>query len=239
MAAPAAADHRFDRRMVGRQVIHRQVAAFGLLELHDLPRDVAAIERVVRGVQPGEAVGAGGAVLVRHELQRARQVGLHEFLPRPRDAVVRQENRGVGLPAAVLMLVRGDRARPAADRPRSPRRRNGSPGRRRRRSACVPWRRSAVIQASGAAGITVRSTPSGILPPCSRMNRSAGIAFGHQPRPAMLSTVPSARRMMIGATPATFTRSGCSTPSAMPAAQPASIALPPASRMEKPAAAAR
>ena len=46
-------------------------------------------------------------------------------------------------------------------------------------------------------------------------------------------------RIMIGATPATFTSSGCSTASAMPAAQPASIALPPASRIEKPAAAAR
>ena len=36
----------------------------------------------------------------------------------------------------------------------------------------------------------------------------------------MLSTLPSRQRIMIGATPATFTRSGCSTPSAMPAAQP-------------------
>ena len=55
----------------------------------------------------------------------------------------------------------------------------------------------------------------------------------------MVTTVPSAMRMMIGATPATFTMSGCSTPSAMPAAQPASIALPPAFRTAKPAAAAR
>src|SRR5579883_1631812 len=45
--------------------------------------------------------------------------------------------------------------------------------------------------------------------------------------------------MMIGATPATFTNSGCTTPSAMPAATPASIALPPASRILKPASAAR
>ena len=72
----------------------------------------------------------------------------------------------------------------------------------------VPWRSSAVIQASGAAGTTVRSTPSGILPPCSRMNRSAGNFLGHQPRPAMLSTCPLASRIMIGATPATFTSSG-------------------------------
>jgi hypothetical protein len=45
--------------------------------------------------------------------------------------------------------------------------------------------------------------------------------------------------MMIGATPATFTNSGCTTPSEMPAATPASIALPPASRILNPASAAR
>src|SRR5438045_494297 len=45
--------------------------------------------------------------------------------------------------------------------------------------------------------------------------------------------------MMIGATPATFTNSGCTTPSAMPAATPASTALPPASKILKPASAAR
>ena len=39
--------------------------------------------------------------------------------------------------------------------------------------------------------------------------------------------------MMIGATPAKFTYSGCTTPNAMPAATPASIALPPASRIAK------
>ena len=68
---------------------------------------------------------------------------------------------------------------------------------------------------------------------------TAGMDFGHQPRPAMLSTEPSARRIMIGATPAKFTRSGCNTPSAIPAATPASIALPPASMIENPADAAR
>src|SRR5205807_367319 len=45
--------------------------------------------------------------------------------------------------------------------------------------------------------------------------------------------------MMIGATPAKFTYSGCTTLSAMPVATPASIALPPASRILKPASAAR
>src|SRR6266851_279035 len=45
--------------------------------------------------------------------------------------------------------------------------------------------------------------------------------------------------MMMGATPAKFTYSGCTTPMAMPAATPASMALPPASRILKPASAAR
>jgi hypothetical protein len=44
---------------------------------------------------------------------------------------------------------------------------------------------------------------------------------------------------MIGATPAQFTRSLCTTPSAMPAATPASIALPPACKTSNPAAVAR
>src|SRR5262245_55500601 len=45
--------------------------------------------------------------------------------------------------------------------------------------------------------------------------------------------------MMIGATPAALTNSGCTTPSAMPPATPASIALPPASRILNAASAAR
>src|SRR5262249_38777986 len=42
---------------------------------------------------------------------------------------------------------------------------------------------------------------------------------------------------MMGATPATLTRSLCSTPSANPAATPASTALPPPSSIAKPACA--
>ena len=101
----------------------------------------------------------------------------------------------------------------------------------------VPWRSSAVIQASGAAGTTVRNTPDGISP--AAWKRSAGRLIGQWPRPAMVSSVPSAMRRMMGATPATLTRSGSSTPRARPAAQPASTALPPASSTAKPEAAAR
>src|SRR5262245_5223925 len=45
--------------------------------------------------------------------------------------------------------------------------------------------------------------------------------------------------MMIGETPEKFTYAGCTTPSAIPPATPASMALPPASRIRKPASAAR
>ena len=55
----------------------------------------------------------------------------------------------------------------------------------------------------------------------------------------MLTTAPSAIRIMIGATPAKLTSSACSTASAMPAAHPASTALPPASRSAKAAEEAR
>jgi hypothetical protein len=103
----------------------------------------------------------------------------------------------------------------------------------------VPKSFNAVIHASGAAGTTVRSTPSGIVPPCSRMNRSIGNVIGQCPRPAMVTTLPAPVRIMIGATPAKFTSSGCRTASAMPAQQPASMALPPFSRIENAAAAAR
>jgi hypothetical protein len=103
----------------------------------------------------------------------------------------------------------------------------------------VPWSRRAVIQASGAAGTTVRSSPRGIVPSCSRMNSSGGNDAGHVPRPSIVSVSPSAVRIMIGATPAKLTSSACRTASAMPAQQPASTAFPPASRIAAPAAVAR
>ena len=52
----------------------------------------------------------------------------------------------------------------------------------------VPKRSSAVIQASGAAGTTVRRTPCGILPPWCCLKKSRAIAFGQGPRPGMVTT---------------------------------------------------
>jgi hypothetical protein len=102
----------------------------------------------------------------------------------------------------------------------------------------VPKRFSAVIQASGAAGITVRRMPSGMAPLYFRTKCSGSAAAGQLPRPAMVHISPSAMRIMMGATPATFTMSGCTTPSVMPPATAASTALPPASRIAKAACAA-
>ena len=55
----------------------------------------------------------------------------------------------------------------------------------------------------------------------------------------MVVTRPSASRMIIGATPAKLTMSLCTTPSTIPAATPASMALPPSSRIAQAACDAR
>ena len=70
--------------------------------------------------------------------------------------------------------------------------------------------------------------------------QTALASCGQVPRP-LIDTVSllSARWIMIGATPPKCTYSHCRTPRAMPAATPASIAFPPASRISKPVCAAR
>ena len=91
-----------------------------------------------------------------------------------------------------------------------------------------------------AEGRTQRLTPRRIRPPCSRWKKSIVAAFGHQPSPLMVSTVPlSARYIMSGATPPMLVRSACVTLMQSPAATPASTAFPPASRMRYAAAAAK
>jgi hypothetical protein len=65
-------------------------------------------------------------------------------------------------------------------------------------------------------------------------------AFGQRPTPLMVWVSPVfAEWRMTGATPPTFTRSGSRMPMQMPAVTPASIALPPRSRIRWPASAAR
>ena len=102
----------------------------------------------------------------------------------------------------------------------------------------VPYFSSAVIHASGAAGTTVRSTPTGILPPWCFWKYSALAFFGQQPRPLIVTASPrSASQIRIGATPPMLTWMPSRTPVAIPAATPASIALPPASSICNPACA--
>jgi hypothetical protein len=110
VAAPGAHDGRFDAGAVLGQVLHREMAALLLLEGHDLSGDVAAVEGVVSGAQPGGAVG-GGAILVGHVGQGAGEVGLHEALAGLRDTAAGQEDGGVARVAGVGVLVDGDAVR--------------------------------------------------------------------------------------------------------------------------------
>ena len=61
------------------------------------------------GGETGKAVGAGGVVLVGHELDGAREVGLDEFVASFRHLPARQVDRRIGLPAAILVGVGCDR----------------------------------------------------------------------------------------------------------------------------------
>ena len=85
----------------------------------------------------------------------------------------------------------------------------------------VPHRSSAVHHASGAAGTTVRGRPAGIWPPWRCMKYSRLDAFGYGPTPETCHVSPvRARCTRIGATPATLTMSGWTTPSVNPPATP-------------------
>ena len=77
--------------------------------------DVALVEGVARGREargtPAGGTPAGRAFLVRHVLQRAPEVGLHEDVADGRRAALRQVDRGVGRPAGVVLRLLGDHAR--------------------------------------------------------------------------------------------------------------------------------
>ena len=91
--AEAGAARRFDAGLEGRQIVRDEQPAILPLVAHDRGRNVAAVERVVRGVQSVQAPAAGmRALLVRHVLQAACQIGLHET-SRRRAAVFRRAGR--------------------------------------------------------------------------------------------------------------------------------------------------
>jgi hypothetical protein len=103
----------------------------------------------------------------------------------------------------------------------------------------VPKRSSAAIQLAGAAGTTVCGRPSGMRPPCARWKCSRRAARGQPPTPLITCVAaPWARWIITGATPPKPTNWLSSTSIASPVATPASIALPPASRICSPANAA-
>jgi hypothetical protein len=92
-----------------RKVFRRQQPAVLPLMAHDRGGDVAAVERVLRGAQPVQATVAGmRAFLIRHVLQAARQIGLHEGFTHARGMSVAQEYRGGRRPGADLVLLGGD-----------------------------------------------------------------------------------------------------------------------------------
>ena len=74
---------RFDIDMELRQVVLAHPAVICLVIGDDLPRDVAAVERIARGGQAGERGRpcARGGLLVRHVLDGVRQIGLEKALP--------------------------------------------------------------------------------------------------------------------------------------------------------------
>ena len=72
----------------------------------------------------------------------------------------------------------------------------------------VPKCSNAVRNASGAAGMIALSIPSGTWHPNSLMKRSIFAAMGQRPTPLTVITfLVFGKRIMMGATPAKFTRS--------------------------------
>ena len=95
---------------IARQVFGREKSAVLLLELDDLLRDVALVEGLARGIEPGlaPALGRHGRFLVRHELHGGGEIRLHEDLADPRRAALRQVDRDTRGKSPVLGLVLGD-----------------------------------------------------------------------------------------------------------------------------------
>ena len=219
------------------EIILGQPAAILLLMAQDRARDVAAIERIARRLQAGEAIAVRvRPLLIRHVLQRAREIALHEDLAHLRRTSVRAE-RSRPCSATAKNRSAGRRAaRRGTDRSGTHRVRSGSPPRPpRRTTSCrsAPVRRS---RCSGAAGTTVCSSPSGMRPPKCRWKCSTSAAFGQTPTPLITwVSARSPRWIITGATPPKPTNSLSSTSIARPVATPASIALPPASRTCRPA----
>jgi hypothetical protein len=87
------------------EIVLGQPAAVFLLMARDRAGDVTAIERIARRLQAGKSIAVGvGPLLIRHVLQRAGEIGLHEDLAHLGRPSVGQENGGRGRPVCEVIL---------------------------------------------------------------------------------------------------------------------------------------
>ena len=194
------------------------------------PRGLAAIELVTRGTNPLGAASPGLCLRRRHPPQRLAELPLDEHLAGPEGAPVLEIERGGGRPAAILLdirrhLVRGERRdRKAALRMLRRRRRHL---RKRHRAPALQRRAPRVGRGRHHRAREARWDLAAV----PRLEvRDRGLPWiradsGYLPRLARAGQVHEDRRHA-----GHLTISGWTTPRQMPAATPASIALPPAVR---------
>jgi hypothetical protein len=202
-----AADLRRERRrqphlVLGHVALGEQATVLGV-EARDRAHEVALVEGVPRRFQPGASIAGSGErrlLLVRHVLQASGEIGLHEKVADLRRSSVREIDRAVRRPAAVLLrnqleLLGKERVHHEP----VPREADREARELVERSGAVAGER--LDPGAGAAGTTVRSKPSGISPPWSRSNNSQDAASGQIPTPSIVtSSSRSAIQMIIGAT---------------------------------------
>ena len=102
---------RLHRHPEGGEVVGREQAAVLAMVLDDGRCDVAPIEGGTGGGEARGTVAAGGALLIRHVLEGAPEIGLHEDIADGRRAATGQVDRRVGRPAGVVLRLLGDDAR--------------------------------------------------------------------------------------------------------------------------------
>src|SRR4029453_7905010 len=96
----------------GGEVLAREEAALGRVIPRDRGRDVALIEGLARGREPGApARPSGRAILVRQVSEGPAEIGLDEPLPGARWPATRQVDRRRGGPAAVGVRIGLDDSR--------------------------------------------------------------------------------------------------------------------------------
>ena len=105
-AVEACTNRRLKIHLEAGEVLVAHEAALFRDELRDLRRDIALVERVARGLQPGLAAFAVRLLfLVRHVLQCPAEIGLHEHFTHFRWASLGQKNFFARRPALVGRAV--------------------------------------------------------------------------------------------------------------------------------------